>query len=175
MSIQGGQELTDAGAALIEGLTPGLEGSSFPDVVVTPSPLEQKRLSVTYQLTMSRTTVTTSIGTYADDYFSGNAVDNDWQTLHLSVLRAIAPQLNVGIDYDRVDREFGDSSTQPDSTDSWTSLWLNRAIGRRLFFGFVVLMYDRSSLDRVDEQRYELRFGYTPTSSQARAMASTGR
>ncbi|HEY3517012.1 MAG TPA: hypothetical protein VGL98_08185 [Gammaproteobacteria bacterium] len=174
LSVRAGQELTDAGGALIEGLNPGLEGSSFPDVVVTPSPLEQRRLSVSYELAMSRTTVNAGIGSYADDYFSGNAADNDWKTLHLSALRTISPKLNVGLDYDRVDREFGDI-TQPDSTDSWTGLWVNRAIGQRLFFGVVILMYDRSSVDSYDELRYELRFGYTPTRSQARAMASAGR
>jgi hypothetical protein len=176
LSLRAGREITDAGTALGTALAPGLEGSSFADVVVTPNPFEQRRLGVTYVLTMSRTVVSAGLDSMKDLYIGNSLYDNDSTTMRLSAERTISPRLSVGVGYSRVDRDFTDTlGAQPDGRDDWTGAWLSRALGRRFTLGVAISSYDRSGIESYDEQRYELRIGYSPTDSGAAAMASVGR
>jgi len=174
LSIRAARELTDAGAVLASLLVPD-EGPSFTDVIVTPNPLQQKRLGATYALTMSRTVISAELGTWKDEYIGNAAFDNDAITMHLQLVRTITPRLTWGIGYDDVDRDFRNDGAQPDSEDSWVATWLNHSIGPRFNLGFAISKYDRSGIDSYDEQRYEIRFGYSPTESGAAAMGRVGR
>ena len=174
LSVRAGRALTDAGGVLINNLAPGLEGTSFSDVVVTPRPLDQTRLGASYLLTLSRTRVSAEISSYEDEYVGNSLIDNDSTTIHLGFVRTITPRLSLGLGHDTIERDFIDD-TQPDGDDSWTVAWLNRTFGRRLFLGFAISSYDRSGLESYDEQRYEIKFGYSPTESGADAMALVGR
>jgi len=176
LSVRAGREITDAGGALGTTLVPGLEGSSFTDVVVTPNPFEQRRIGVSYVLTMSRTVVSLGLDSLKDEYIGNAIYDNDSTTMHLSFVRTISPRLSFGIGYDRIDRDFTDTAgAQPDGQDDWTGAWLSRSLGRRFSVGLGISRYDRSGPQSYDEKRYELRFGYSPTDSSASAMASVGR
>jgi hypothetical protein len=176
LSLRAAREITDAGAALGTSLVPGLEGSSFTDVVVTPNPFEQRRFGASYRLTMSRTVVSAELGSWKDEYIGNALYDSDSTTIHLAFVRTVSPRLSFGVGYDQIDRDFSDAAgAQPDGKDDWTGAWLSRAFGRRFSLGVAISSYDRSGLDSYDEQRYELRFGYSPTDSGATAMASVGR
>lgn len=174
LSVQAAQELTDAGGMLVTGLEPEFDGGSFTDILVVPSPLEGQRLVLGYRLTMSRTAISASLGSFEEDYVGTAAADNDATRLHLDFVRTITPRLALGLAYDDVEREFVDNA-QPNSEDSWTSAWLYRTFGRRMFIGFGILNYDRAGTDSYGEERYEFRFGYSPTNSEVAAMASTRR
>ena len=155
---------------------PGLEGSSFTDVVVAPNPYEQRRFGVSYVLTMSRTVVSVGLDSFDDEYIGNALYDNEWTGTHLSFVRTISPLLTFGVGYDRVDRDFTDAAgAQPDGKDDWTGAWLSRVVGRRFSLGLGISKYDRAGAESYDERRYELRFGYSPTDSGAEAMASVGR
>ncbi|HEX7236588.1 MAG TPA: hypothetical protein VF405_06470, partial [Gammaproteobacteria bacterium] len=176
LNIRAAREITDAGAALGTALVPGIEGSSFTDVVVNPNPFEQRRFGASYVLTMSRTVVSAGLDSTKDEYFGNALYDNDSTALHVSFVRTISQQLSFGIGYDRIDRDFTDAAgAQPDGRDDWTGAWLSRAFGRRFSLGLAISSYDRSGAQSYDEQRYELRFGYSPTDSGATAMSSVGR
>lgn len=176
LSLRAAREITDAGAAFGNALVPGLEGSSFTDIVVTPNPFEQRRLGVSYVLTMSRTVVSAGLDSWKDEYIGSALYDNDSTAMQLSFVRTISPRLSVGVGYNRIDRDFTDAAgAQPDGQDDWTGAWLTRALGRRFSLGVAISSYDRSGVESYDEQRYELRIGYSPTDSGAAAMASVGR
>jgi len=176
LSVRAAQEITDAGGALASGLAPGIEGSSFTDVVVTPNPLEQQRFGVSYVLTMSRTVISADFGSWKDDYIGDPIYDNDSTTLHASFVRTISPRLSFGVSFDEIDRDFtDDAGAQPDGEDSWVGAWVNRTLGRRFNLGLAIASYERGGPASYDELRYELRFGYSPTDSGASAMASVGR
>ena len=176
LSVHATRELTDAGAVLGAALVPGIEGSSFTDVVVTPNPLEQRRFGVSYVLTMSRTVVSTEIGSWKDEYIGNPAYDNDSTTLHASFVRTISPRLTFGVSFDQIEREFADTvGAQPNGEDSWLSAWANRTLGRRFNLGAAIASYERDGFESYEERRYELRFGYSPTDSGSAAMGSIGR
>jgi hypothetical protein len=175
LSLRAGREITDAGTALGTALVPGLEGSSFTDVVVTPNPFEQRRFGASYVLTMSRTVVSAGLDSLKDEYIGNALYDNESTTMHLSFVRTISPRLSFGVGYDRIDRDFTDAGVQPDGQDDWTGAWLNRGFGRRFSLGFGISSYNRAGAESYDERRYELRFGYSPTDSSAVAMGSVGR
>jgi hypothetical protein len=176
LSLRAAREITDAGAALGSSLVPGLEGSSFTDVVVTPNPFEQRRFGVSYVLTMSRTVVSAGLDSYKDEYIGNSVYDNDSTSIHLSFVRTISPRLSVGIGFDGIDRDFTDAAgVQPDGQDDWTGAWLSRSFARRFSLGIAISNYDRSGAQAYNERRYEVRFGYSPTESGETAMASVGR
>jgi hypothetical protein len=176
LSVRAAREITDAGSALSTAIVPGLEGSSFTDVVVTPNPFEQRRLGVSYVLTMSRTVVSAGLDSMQDEYIGSALYDNDSTSMRLSFERTVSPRLRVGLGYGRIDRDFTDTpGAQSDGRDGWTGAWLSRALGPRFSLGVAISSYDRSGADSYDEQRYELRIGYSPTDSAAAAMASVGR
>jgi len=174
LSVRAGRALSDAGGVLISNLGPDLEGRSFSDVLVTPRPLEQSRLGASYLLTLSRTRVSAELDSYEDEYVGNSFLDNDWTTLRVAFTRIVTPRLSIGIGHDKIERDFVDNA-QADGADSWTVAWLNRTFGSRMFFGFAISNYDRSGLESYDEQRYEIRFGYSPTESGTEAMALVGR
>ena len=175
LRLRAAREITDAGTALGTALVPGLEGSSFTDVVVTPNPFEQQRFGASYVLTMSRTVVSAGLDSLKDEYIGNALYDNESTTMHLSFVRTISPRLSFGVGYDRIDRDFTDAGVQPDGRDDWTGAWLNRGFGRRFSLGLGISSYNRAGAESYDERRYELRFGYSPTDSSAVAMASVGR
>ena len=174
LSISAARELTDAGGVAVAGQGPGIEDSPLNDVLVTPSPLEQQRIVVSYLLTMSRTTISASIGSWEDRYLGDQPYDNDSTVLHASFVRTITPRLTFGIGFDAYDRAFSDGA-QPDGEDSWVGAWLNRALGRRFNLGISIASYERGGVESYDENRYELRFGYSPTESGGATMSSVGR
>jgi len=174
LSIVAAQEFTDAGGALVDVLAPGLEVDSFTDVVVVPNPLEQQRLVLSYVLTMSRTVIGAYAGSFQEEYVGNTVANNDWVPLNVSLRRTISPRLGIGFDFGRLERQFS-NNPQLDGEESWTSLWVRRTFGRRLFLAFAILDYERSAVDSYDEQRYEFRFGYSPTNNPVGRVASTWR
>jgi len=173
LSLRASRAITDAGSVLVANLAPGLEGEPFTDVVVTPNPLEQSRIGLSYAVTLSRTTLSAELSSSQDEYIGNATNDNDTTTLHLAFVRTVTERLNFGISYEDVERELKDGSATGE--DSWTVAWVNRTFGRRMFAGLAISTYDRSGPQSYDEQRYELRFGYSPTGSGVASMASIGR
>ena len=173
LSIRATRELTDAGGVLTGLIAPGPEGATFSDVLVTPNPLQQRRLGAAYVLTMSRTVLSAELNLWESEYVGNSLYDNDATTMHVSFVRTISPQLTLGIAYDDIDRDFTDA--QPDSEDSWVAVWMNRSFGRRMSLGLAISNYERGGVQTYDERRYEIRFGYSPTDSGAATMASVGK
>jgi len=173
LSIRATRELTDAGGVLTGLVAPGPEGANFTDVLVTPNPLQQRRLGAAYVLTMSRTVVSAELTSWESEYIGNSLYDNDATTLHVSLVRTISPRLDFGIAYDDINRSF--TNPQPDSDDSWVAVWVDRNFGRRMSLGLSISSYERGGAEEYDERRYEIRFGYSPTDSGAATMASVGR
>src|SRR5688572_12001360 len=143
LTIRAARELTDSGGVLGAVLEPEPQGSSFAGVLVIPNPLEQRRLDVSYVLTMSRTVISADVGSWKGEYIGNQLYDNDTTAMRLSFIRTISPTLVFGVGYNDIDRDFVDSAgAEPDSEDSWTAAWINRSFGRRLNLGLAISNYD---------------------------------
>ena len=138
--------------------------------------MEQKRLSVSYAVTMTRTDVSFAVGTSDQSYIGNTSPDDDGTTIDVTFHRSISPRLDFGAAFQKVRREAADTGlSRPDKEDTTVSAWLNRSLTRELSVAFAWSQYERRVSETFDETRYELRFEYSPTESSAAAMRSVGR
>jgi hypothetical protein len=84
--------------------------------------------------------------------------------------------LKLGLALDNVMREYTDTVVAlEDTKDRVISAWVDRVLGRRFSVSFVLSRYEREATDRFDENRYEVRFSYSPTGSSSAALPFAGR
>jgi hypothetical protein len=150
----------------------GTGGSGF----ATATPFERQRVGVLYGLTGGRTDAAFGINAGEEDYAGGSEIDNDYESVNLEILYRATTRLDVGLRYERYDREYQDSTMPAASqADRTTGIWLNRNLNRRLSIAFSVWHYETISDRRVDETTWEFRFVYSPTGDTSSAMGSVGR
>jgi hypothetical protein len=168
LNVTAAREFTDSGQAVAE-------GESIGDVLLSSSPYEQKRLGLAYTIAGPRTQVTLAGDVSEDNYVGDTTLDNEGVTKRISFRHSVSAQLSFGLVLDSIEREYGSSLAQEPDQDNTASAWVDRWIGRRYSLSFAASRYERRGTQPVDEQRYELRFIYTPTGSGGAALQSVGR
>jgi len=174
LTINAASEFTDSGglASPTDSANPITPG----EVLVSANPFEQRRFAVSYVVTMTRTDVSFQIGRSEELYVGNSAIDTRTTTTEATFHRAISEKLDLGAAFRKQLREPEDSTILiADGEDTTFSAWLNRSLGRRFNVGIAWSKYERSETGTFDEQRYEIRFAYSPTGSGAAAMRSVGR
>lgn len=177
LRVVAAREFSDTGASLRADLSQGPVGSDS-RVLLSSSPFEQKRLFVAYSVGGTRTEVTLGLGASEDSYVQESGLDNDNTTAQASFRRTVTPRLDFGVDLYRVGREFPASAAGParDDTDETIGAWVNRSIGRLFGLAVVLSRYERGSeAESFEENRYEIRFTYSPSSSATAALGAVGR
>jgi hypothetical protein len=172
LTITATREFTDSGGQLTT-ITPGSAASSS-GILVAPNPLEQKLLNATYTVRMPRTNLSAGVGATNDRYVGDATLDNDATTVTLGLNHTISARLGIGLNYYSTKRDFTDPA-RPSEQDRTTSAWLNRLLGRQFGVGFGIARYARRGSQNFDENHYEIRFDYSPTSSATTAMRNIGR
>jgi len=175
LSVGAKRHFTDSG-----GLA-GPNGSDAPppaasDVLLSTAPLEQKNLHVSYLLAAPRTNGSFRVTATEDRYFGNSTLDNDALTTSLAITHSVSMLLKLGLALDNVMREYTDTVVAlEDTKDRVISAWVDRVLGRRFSVSFVLSRYEREATDRFDENRYEVRFSYSPTGSSSAALPFAGR
>ena len=172
LTITATREFTDSGNQLAT-TTPG-SGTGASDILVTPNPLEEKRLNASYTVRMPRTSLSAGVGATNDRYVSDSTFDNDGTTVTLGLSHTISARLGIGLNYNSTRRDFTDPAHVSDQ-DRTTSAWLNRSLGRKFGVAFGISRYARRGSQNFDENHYEVRFDYSPTGSATTAMRNIGR
>jgi hypothetical protein len=167
---------TDAGTALSSDLSGDLDGSDT-GILVTASPFEQEGLFVGYSLAGARTSVSLDLGFTEESYVGAVSLDNDNTTTHALLRRTVSSRLAVGLEYSGNERAFVATDTEParDETDRTLSAWINHSFGRLFDVALVLTSYEREGTVELKEDRYEIRFTYSPSDSGAVALGAAGR
>jgi hypothetical protein len=172
LRIEAAQQFSDAGTELRLGSSEAPAGDL--GTFVTASPFEQQQLFVSYSLAGTRTFFTASLGTTEEDYV-GDALDNDNTTTTLSLRRIVTPRLDFGVVFSGIEREFVVSATERPDTDKTISAWVNRSLGRVFGVALVLTRYERGGPESFDENRYDVRFTYSPSGSATTALGVAAR
>ncbi len=174
LNVAANREFTDSTSLI--GTAPPSSGSGAPAVLVTPNPLEHKQLNVSYTVRMRRSNLSAGIGAFDERYVGNTALDNDGTTLRFGLSHDVSPHFDIGVNYDLTKRDFSDPAAfGPTDRDATASAWISTAIGRRFSLALALSHYDRRGAQNFDENRCEIRFGYSPTESAAAALRSVGR
>jgi len=175
LRIEAAREFSDTATNLTTDLGQTPVGGD-PSALVSASPFEQERLFVSYALAGARTDLDVSLGTAEENYLGG-LLDNDNTTTRVSLQRTVTPRLAFGIGLYHVEREFAGTSTQParDDTEKTISAWVNRSLGRLFDLALVLTSYEFRGDQHFDEDRYEIRFTYSPSDSASDALGAAGR
>ena len=174
LAINAAREFTDSGT--LSSPTIIDDPSNVGGVLVSTNPLEQKRVSVSYTVTTTRTNVSFAFGIADDSYIGNTTLDAETTTAEITLRRTISPRLDVGGAFQTIQREPKDADVaQADGDDTTISAWLNRSLGRRFSVAVAWSQYERRETQTFDETRYEVRFAYNPLGSGAAAMSSAGR
>lgn len=176
LRISAARQFSDAGGNLRADMSQAPPGSET-SVLLTSSPFEQESLFAAYSLAGTRTSLELSAGTSEESYVGDASLNNDNTTTRISVQRTVTPRLSLGADVTRIEREFAValSGTAADETDRTANVWVNRSLGRLFSLSLVLTRYERRGSQTFDEDRYELRFGYSPSESATAALGTAGR
>jgi len=159
LGISASKEFTDAGAFFAFNVTDALVGRPE-DVVLSPSPLEQKRLEIFYEFSTPRTFFTVGIG-QAEEYFESDpTLDNDTSTIRLSLRRMLTTRSTLMLSAENVDRNFYD--TGRNDGDRLATLTYDHRLSTRFSIQFDLVGYARRGTDSFDERRYEIRLRFEP-------------
>jgi hypothetical protein len=174
LAVTAARQVTDSGGLLSSSIIDA--PIAVGEILVSASPLESKRLGTSYVLTLARTDVTFAVAASNESYIGSTTLDNDSTTTRIAFNRTISPRSSLGVAFDEIQREYKDSGVpRADDKDTTITAWFNRSLGRRFSVALAWSRYERSGTQAFDEQRYEVRFGYSPTESSAAAMRSIGR
>jgi hypothetical protein len=144
--------------------------------LVTTTPFERKSFGADYTFAGERTTVVMGLEVGQDDHAGGQTIDNDYRINSLVIDYRISPRLDIGFRHVRYDREYEASGAPSASEEDRTAgVWLNRTLGQRFSIALDVSRYETISDPRIEENRWEVRFIYSPTGDTAGAMSSIGR
>jgi hypothetical protein len=175
LSITASRVFTDSG-----GLAAPTQSDAPPpaesDVLLSTDPLERKSLGVGYSINTPRTNVSIRVTATDDRYFGSSTLDNEGIATGLSISRSVSPRLRFGLAIDSLSREFTDTGFAPqDDEDRTTSAWVDRTLGRRLSVSLSLTRYERQGTASFNEDRYEVRFSYSPTGRADAALPFAGR
>ncbi len=175
LRVEAAREFSDTGTDLRTDVSQAPVGGDA-STLVSASPFEQERVFVSYSLAGTRTDVNVSLGT-AEDKYLGGVLDNDNTTTRVSLQRAVTPRLRFGVELYRLDREFAGTSTEPgrDDNEKTLSAWVNRSLGRLFDLAVVLTRYEFRGQQSFDEDRYEIRFTYSPSGSATAPLGAAGR
>jgi hypothetical protein len=160
------------GLSAAQGFT-GSGGIGTGSALVTGVPFEQETVGVRYDLQGARTRISVGIARGEEDYAGGTTTDNDYQSTDVNVAYSVSSRLNIGLRYELYDREYEDSPIPTE--DRTAGFWLDRTLGRRFSVALDVSRFEATGSQRVEEERWEIRFAYSPTGHTASAMESIGR
>ena len=143
---------------------------------MTPDPFEQKSLGFSYGLAGDRTSFIAGFEVGEEDYAGGLVIDNDYQSSNLTVDYRVTQRLNVGLSYNRYNRDYQETTApSPSQEDRTAGVRMNLTIGRQFSIALDVSRYEATGNQLVEETRSEFRFAYSPTGDTPRALASIGR
>lgn len=172
-SIAATEEFTDSGSLLTDPVSGGPGGA---DILVAANPLEQRRFSLSYTLALGRTDLSIALSASQDSYLGDTTLDNDHVTARATFHRAMSLRVGIGLTFDKAEREFTNAAVDgPPDEDTTVSAWVYRELGRRFTLAIAASRYERRGPQQFDEERYEVRFAYSPTESALAAMNSVGR
>jgi hypothetical protein len=175
LSITAARELTDS-SNLVSGTTRIDNTIDVGDVLVSANPLEHKTLGISYVLTMARTDISFGVVDTDEAYVGATTLDNKFTTTRIGFHRALSPRMDLGSSYDKSRRDYQDSAVpRADDIDTVLSAWLSHSLGRRYIVALAWSDYRRRGSQALDESRYELRFGYSPTGNGVASLRSIGR
>jgi hypothetical protein len=150
----------------------GIGGSE----IVTPSPFEQRSVALDYTLEGQRTIVGVGLSTGDEDYAGGTTIDNAYRSADLTIDYRVTPRLGLGFLYQWYGRDYEDASAPSTAQEDRTAgVWLNRALGRRFSIAFDLSRYEADGAQNVEEERWELRFTYSPIGTASSSLGSIGR
>jgi uncharacterized protein (PEP-CTERM system associated) len=172
LRIEAAQQFSDAGTELRTGSSDIPPGDL--STLVTASPFEQQQLFVSYSLAGTRTLFTVGLGT-SDENYVGDDLDNDNTTTRLSLRRIVTPRLDFGFEFSGIEREFVTSFSEGPDTDKTLSAWVNRSVGRLFGVALILTRYERGARESFDENRYDIRFTYSPSGSASTALGVAAR
>lgn len=174
-SVGATRQLTDSGglaAPTVSEAPPPAES----DVLVSTAPLERRGVQLSYLIAAPRTNASIRVTATEDRYFGDSTLDNDALTTSLSLSHSVSMLLKFGLTLDNVVREFsGTAIAREDDKDQTFSAWVDRALGRRFSVSLVLSHYQRRGTEAFDEDRWEVRFSYSPTGSASAALPTAGR
>ena len=144
--------------------------------MVTPNPFEHKQVNLSYTVRMPKTNLSVRVGAFDERYANGSTLDNDGTTAGFGLSHDLSRRLDVGVNYDVTKRDFSDpNASSANDRDATAGAWLSCALGKRFSLALAVSRYERLGTQNFDENRYEIRFGYSPTASAPAALRSIGR
>jgi hypothetical protein len=167
LSIVGVRQFTDTGGLLTGAGRGGTSVGPEDNIFVSADPLEEKRLSMSYALTMTRGRLTATLGRVEYRYVGDTRLDNDTTEAQLAFIRTISRRLRFGVTYNELNRDFANVGARAHDKDATLSSWVNRSLGTKFSVGFAVSRYERSGAESFGERRYEVRFGYSPVDNLA--------
>jgi len=157
--VLAGKEYTDAGAFFAFTATES-NVADRSDLVLTPSPLEQQRLELSYEFSTPKTGITIGVAVSDEKFTTDSTLDNRSTTLLFEFSRLMSTRTNVTFTAQDVERDFYDSAG--DAGDRFFALALDYRLSRQFSLVAGVGAYDRRGAEYFDETRYELRLRYEP-------------
>jgi hypothetical protein len=175
LGVTARRRFTDVGAAQ-EPAEAGALPPADPDLLISTIPFEREELVLGYVIRTERTNVALGTGVTENRYYLDPTTDNETTTLRVGVTRVVSPQLQGGILFGKLVRDFITPAVgaAPEEEDRSISVWLDRRLGRRLSASLVVSRYRRPGAPSVHEDRYALRFSYSPSESTDEAFRYSG-
>lgn len=160
-SVTASQDFTDSGALFaFRDVPPLVTGSAGTNVILTPSPLENRRVELRYEIASSNTSIEFGIAAGEEDYQQAAFLNSETAMVHLAVQRTLTDRMSLTLLAQDIQRDFGDLARE--DGDRVVLLSLVRRLGLRLFVQVDVGTYARDGTLVFDEQRYELRLRYQP-------------
>jgi hypothetical protein len=175
LSINAERRFTDSGglATATRSDAPSLPQA---DVLLSTSPLDRKSVGVGYLIAAPRMEISIGAARSKDSYFGDTTLDNRTTITSFRLSRTVSMRLRFGVSFYDLSRDFeGSTLAGVDDRERTTSAWVNRSLGRRLSVSLALTRYQGLGFQSFDENRYEVRFGYSPTSSGDAALPFVGR
>jgi hypothetical protein len=171
LGLSANREFGDSGE-LLDLAIGATDARRLTDVLLAPNPLQLDRIGLSYDFTARRTSASLRVASFTEEYQANSAFNNDGVDIQLTINRQLTPQLNGGLAFGRLRREFGGLGQHNVDEVAW--LFVDRQFGRNLNLSFNVERNTRDGQDAFKETLYEVRLVWGPRALQRSGIPPSG-